>query len=111
MSATSAAFVGMSQAILYNSAQVAGGQSFIFNAIISVVVGGVLLTGGFGSVVGIFFGTITFAIVTQGIYYTDFDRNWSSLIIGVLLLGAVLMNNTFRKMALSATTKKKGAKA
>jgi simple sugar transport system permease protein len=110
LSATSAAFVGMCQAILYNSAQVAGGQSFIFNAIISVVVGGVLLTGGFGSVIGIFFGTITFAIVTQGIYYTDFDRNWSSLIIGVLLLGAVLMNNTFRKMALSYSPKK-GAKA
>ena len=68
-----------------------------------------LLTGGFGSVVGIFFGTITFAVVTQGIYYTDFDRNWSSLIIGVLLLGAVLMNNTFRKMALSYAPKK-GAK-
>ncbi|MDP3261340.1 MAG: ABC transporter permease [Tabrizicola sp.] len=110
LSATSAAFVGMCQAILYNSAQVAGGQSFIFNSIIAVVVGGVLLTGGFGSVVGIFFGTITFAIVTQGIYYTDFDRNWSSLIIGVLLLGAVLMNNTFRKMALSYTPKK-GARA
>ncbi len=109
LSSTSAAFIGMCQAILYNSAQVAGGQSFIFNSIISVVVGGVLLTGGFGSVVGIFFGTITFAIVNQGIYYTDFDRNWSALIIGVLLLLAVLMNNTFRKMALSATTKKKGA--
>lgn len=108
LSATSAAFVGMCQAMLYNSAQVAGGQSFIFNAIISVVVGGVLLTGGFGSVIGIFFGTITFAIVTQGIYYTDFDRNWSSLIIGVLLLGAVLMNNTFRKMALSYAPKKGG---
>jgi simple sugar transport system permease protein len=110
LSSTSAAFVGMCQAILYNSAQVAGGQSFIFNSIIAVVVGGVLLTGGFGSVVGIFFGTITFAVVTQGIYYTDFDRNWSSLIIGVLLLGAVLMNNTFRKMALSYSPKK-GTKA
>ena len=109
LSSTSAAFVGMCQAILYNSAQVAGGQSFIFNAIISVVVGGVLLTGGFGSIIGIFFGTITFAIVNQGIYYTDFDRNWSSLIIGVLLLLAVLMNNTFRKMALSYAPKK-GAK-
>ncbi|MBI1173071.1 ABC transporter permease [bacterium] len=108
-SSTSAAFVGMCQAILYNSAQVAGGQSFIFNAIISVVVGGVLLTGGFGSIIGIFFGTITFAIVNQGIYYTNFDRNWSSLIIGVLLLCAVLMNNTFRKMALSYAPKK-GAK-
>jgi simple sugar transport system permease protein len=109
LSATSASFVGMCQAILYNSAQVAGGQSYIFNAIISVVVGGVLLTGGFGSVIGIFFGTITFAVVNQGIYYTQFDRNWSSLIIGVLLLVAVLMNNTFRKMALSYTPKK-GAK-
>ncbi len=107
LSSTSAAFVGLCQAILYNSAQVAGGQSFIFNSIISVVVGGVLLTGGFGSVVGIFFGTITFAIVNQGIYYTDFDRNWSALIIGVLLLLAVLMNNTFRKMALSYSPKKK----
>lgn len=107
LSAVSAAFVGMCQAILFNSAQVSGGQSFIFNAIIAVVVGGVLLTGGFGSVVGIFFGTITFAIVNQGIYYTDFDRNWSSLIIGVLLLAAVLMNNTFRKMALTYSPKKK----
>ncbi len=107
LSATSAAFVGMCQAILFNSAQVSGGQSYIFNSIIAVVVGGVLLTGGFGSVVGIIFGTITFAIVTQGIYYTDFDRNWSSLIIGLLLLAAVLMNNTFRKMALTYVPKKK----
>lgn len=107
LSAVSAAFVGMCQAILFNSAQVSGGQSFIFNAIIAVVVGGVLLTGGFGSVIGIFFGTITFAIVNQGIYYTNFDRNWSSLIIGVLLLAAVLMNNTFRQMALTYTPKKK----
>lgn len=107
LSATSAAFVGMCQAILFNSAQVSGGQSYIFNSIIAVVVGGVLLTGGFGSVIGILFGTITFAIVTQGIYYTNFDRNWSSLIIGVLLLAAVLMNNTFRKMALIYTPRKK----
>jgi simple sugar transport system permease protein len=106
LSAVSAAFVGMCQTILFNSAQVSTGQSFIFNSIISVVVGGVLLTGGFGSVIGIVFGTITFAIVNQGIYYTDFDRNLSSLIIGVMLLIAVLMNNTFRKMAVNYTGKK-----
>ena len=105
-SSTSAAFVGMCQTILYNSAQVSGGMSFIFNAIVAVVVGGVLLTGGFGSVIGIFFGTLTFAIVNQGIYFTSFDANWASLIIGILLLLAVLMNNTFRKMALSYAPKK-----
>jgi simple sugar transport system permease protein len=96
-----AAFVGLSQAILYNSAQVAAGQSFIFNSIIAVVIGGVLLTGGYGSVVGIVLGTLTFSVVNQGIFYTGFDANWASLIIGVLLLVAVLMNNTFRNMALT----------
>ncbi|MBT9386818.1 ABC transporter permease [Pseudooceanicola sp. CBS1P-1] len=107
LSATSAAFVGMCGAILFNSAQVSGGMNYIFNAVVSVVVGGTLLTGGFGSVLGIFFGTLTFAVVTQGIYFTDIDRNWSSLIIGVMLLVAVLMNNSFRKAAISYSPRKK----
>ena len=106
-SSFSAAFVGIAQAILYNQAQVSAGQSFIFNSIISVVIGGVLLTGGFGSVAGIVFGTMTFAIVNQGIFYTGFNANWASLIIGILLLLAVLMNNTFRNMALAYTPRKK----
>jgi len=110
-SGMSAAFVGISQAILYNSAQVSAGQSYIFNAIISVVVGGVLLTGGYGSIFGIVLGTLTFAIVNQGIYYTGFDANWASLIIGILLLLAVLMNNTFRKLALSYAPTKGNAKS
>ena len=101
LSATCAAFVGMCQAILFNSAQVSGGMSFIFNVIVSVVVGGVLLTGGFGSVLGIVFGTLTFAIVSQGIYFTHIDRNWSNLIIGVILVIAVAMNESFRRLALA----------
>jgi simple sugar transport system permease protein len=105
-----AAFVGMCQAILYNSAQVSAGQSFIFNSIIAAVIGGVILTGGYGSVLGIVLGTITFSIVNQGIYYTGFDANWASLIIGILLLAAVLLNNTFRNMALTHATPRAKAK-
>ena len=105
-----AAFVGMSQAILYNSAQVSSGQSFIFNSIIAVVIGGVLLTGGYGSVIGVVLGTLTFSIVNQGIFYTGFDANWASLIIGILLLAAVLLNNTFRTMALSSAPRARGRK-
>jgi simple sugar transport system permease protein len=96
-----AALVGVIQTILYNGAQVANGQSFVFNSIIAVVVGGVLLTGGYGSVVGVVLGTLTFAIVNQGIYYTGWNSDWASLILGVLILAAVLMNNTFRRLALS----------
>ncbi|WP_026186958.1 ABC transporter permease [Ensifer sp. BR816] len=107
LSSTAASFVGMCGAIQFNSAQVSGGMNYIFNTIVSIVVGGVLLTGGFGSVVGIFLGALTFAVVNQGIYFTDIDRNWSNLIIGVMLMAAVLMNNTFRQMALSYAPKKK----
>lgn len=107
LSGFSAAFVGVSQAMVYQSAQVAGGQSFIFNSIMCVVIGGVLLTGGFGSVLGIVLGTITFSMVNQGIYFTDFNPNLGSVIIGALLLLAVLMNDTFRQLALSYSTKKK----
>jgi len=65
------------------------------------------LTGGFGSVVGLFVGTLTFAIVSQGIYFTHIDRNWSNLIIGVMLLLAVVMNNFFRKLALNYSPRTK----
>lgn len=107
LSGFAAAFVGVSQAMVYQSAQVAGGQAFIFNSIMCVVIGGVLLTGGFGSVFGIVLGTITFSMVNQGIYFTGFDPNLGSVIIGALLLVAVLMNDTFRQMALSYSSKKK----
>jgi simple sugar transport system permease protein len=100
-SAFGAAVVGVIQSVLYNSAQVANGQSFVFNSIIAVVIGGVLLTGGYGSVVGVVLGTLTFSIVSQGIYYTGWNSDWAALILGVLILAAVLMNNTFRRMALS----------
>jgi simple sugar transport system permease protein len=106
-SAFGASLVGVIQTILYNSAQVANGQAFVFNSIIAVVIGGVLLTGGYGSVVGVVFGTLTFSIVGQGIYFTGWNPDWASLFLGVLLLIAVLMNNTFRRMALSYGPRKK----
>ena len=104
---TCAAFAGALQVITFNSATSQANFGLIFNTIISVDVGGVLLTGGFGTVMGIVFGVLTLAIVTQAIGFTEIDRNLSFLIIGVMLLIAVLMNDTFRNLATSWSTKKK----
>ncbi len=100
------ALAGICQVIQFNSAQSATFFNLIFFTIIASVVGGVLLNGGFGSVAGVVFGTMTLGIVQQGINYTDIDRNLSLLIIGVMLLIAVLMNGTFQKLATSWSTKK-----
>jgi simple sugar transport system permease protein len=102
-----AAFVGVVQVMTYQQAQVAGGQSFIFNSIMCVVIGGVLLTGGAGSIIGIMLGTMTFAVVNQGIFFARLDPNIQFIITGALLLAAVLSNDRFRALALSAATKKK----
>lgn len=101
-----ASIVGVIQTLLYNGTSTSGGQSFVFNSVIAVVIGGVLLTGGYGSVVGVVLGACTFAIVNQGVFYTGWDSDWASLILGILLLSAVLMNNTFRRLALSGGKKK-----
>ena len=101
-----AAFVGVLQVMTYQQAQVAGGQSFIFNSIMCVVIGGVLLTGGAGSVIGILLGTMTFAVVNQGIFFARLDPNIQFIITGALLLAAVLSNDRFRALALSAASKK-----
>lgn len=107
LSGFAAAFVGVSQVLTYSAAQVAAGHTFIFNSIMCVVIGGVLLTGGSGSVIGIVFGTLTFAIVNQGIFFSGLDPNIGSIIIGALLLAAVLSNDTFRQLALSYSARKK----
>lgn len=107
LASMAAALSGVCETVLSNSATTTTNFALIFNTIIAVVVGGVLLTGGFGTVAGVFFGTATLAIVQQGIGYTPFDRNLSSLIIGVMLLIAVLMNDSFRIMATNWSSKKK----
>lgn len=107
LSGFAAAFVGVSQVLNFQSAQVAAGQSFIFNSIMCVVIGGVLLTGGAGSVVGIVLGTLTFSTVNQGMFFSGLDPNYGSIIIGTLLLIAVMSNDSFRRLAMSYSVKKK----
>jgi simple sugar transport system permease protein len=98
------ALAGICQVIQFNSAQSATNFALIFNTIISVVVGGVLLTGGFGTLIGIFFGTLTLAIVQQGINFTNIDRNLSNLIIGIMLLFAVFVNGSFQSLTSKVIT-------
>lgn len=73
------------------------GQEFIY--IICAVVGGCLLTGGYGSAVGAALGALIYGMVNQGIVYSGWDNNWLRAFLGVMLLGAVLVNEWVRKQA------------
>lgn len=68
-----------------------------FEAIIAAVIGGCLLTGGYGSAIGAFFGPIIFGMFVIGLTYTSFDQDWFQVFLGAMLLLAVIFNNAIRK--------------
>ena len=73
------------------------GQEFVY--IICAVVGGCLLTGGYGSAIGAMLGALIYGMVGQGIVYAGWDSDWLYAILGVMLLGAVLVNNWVKSRA------------
>lgn len=68
-----------------------------FEAIIAAVIGGCLLTGGYGSAIGAFFGSIIFGMVLIGLTYTSIDQDYYLVFLGGMLLIAVIFNNVVRK--------------
>lgn len=97
--AFAAFFAALLQATQFNSADSLRGDLREFEAIIAVVVGGTLLTGGYGSVVGAVLGAIIYAMVKQGIVITGVDGDWFKVFLGVILVLAVIFNNFIRQQA------------
>ncbi len=69
-----------------------------FEAIISVVIGGALLTGGYGSVIGAALGAIIFGVVQQGLFFAGVESSLFRVFLGVILLLAVILNTYIRRM-------------
>ena len=100
-----AAFVGSEQTFSYNTSSVDTGSGFIFIGIAACVIGGILLTGGHGSVLGTVFGSLTYGIIDAGVEYLGWNTSLAELFIGVFLLIAVLTNNYLRSMVAGVRSK------
>ncbi len=85
------------QVMEFGSAAADRGLLKEFEAIIAAVIGGCLLTGGYGSIVGACFGALIFGMVQIGILFTGVPNDWFQVFLGVMLLIAVLFNNVIRR--------------
>jgi simple sugar transport system permease protein len=92
-------FYGMHTLYAFNTVQSGEGVGNEFLYIIAAVVGGTLLTGGYGSAIGAAIGAFIFGMTTQGIVYAGWDPNWFKAFLGVMLLLAVLVNLYVKKLS------------
>ncbi|MCY4452587.1 MAG: hypothetical protein OXC01_11615 [Immundisolibacterales bacterium] len=81
-----------------NTADAAKGNLKELEAIAASVVGGVILSGGFGSIVGVVFGAVIFGLVQNSVFYISWiDGSYYRTFLGTVLLVAALSNETIRK--------------
>jgi simple sugar transport system permease protein len=91
--------VGMMYIVRLRSAVASQGIGSEFVFIISAVIGGCLLTGGYGSAVGASIGAIIFGMARVGIVFAGWDTDWFYAFLGIMLLVAVLVNDNTRRRA------------
>ncbi|CAN5285265.1 ABC transporter permease [soil metagenome] len=92
-------FVGMHLLFSFNTIQSGQGIGNEFLYIIAAVIGGCLLTGGYGTAIGTLIGAFIFGMTNQGIVYAGWNPDWFKFFLGAMLLFAVIANNAFRAYA------------
>ncbi len=98
--AASAALYACIQVLEVGTADVLRGQQKEFEAIITAVIGGTLLTGGYGSALGSAFGAFILGVTQLGIFFVPgFNSDWYAFVLGGLLLAAALVNNWILRRA------------
>ncbi|MFJ8042003.1 ABC transporter permease [Kitasatospora sp. NPDC096147] len=67
--------------------------------IVAAVIGGCLITGGYGSVLGGALGALIFGMVSKGIVYAQWNPDWFKFFLGAMLLLAALLNSWVKRRA------------
>lgn len=101
--AIAAWLVGMMDVVRLRSAVASQGIGEEFVYIICAVIGGCLLTGGFGSAIGAAVGALIFGMARVGIVFAGWDTDWFYTFLGIMLLVAVLVNDNTRRRAEAIT--------
>lgn len=97
LTAFSASVLAAIQSMTFFSADILRGTGIELDAITTAVIGGSLLTGGYGSVAGTALGALALGMARQGIVFADINADWYKIAIGTLLLVAVVLNNWIRR--------------
>jgi fructose transport system permease protein len=94
------AFAGWALIGRIGSVSPTSGQLANIESITAVVIGGISLFGGRGSIMGALFGALIVGVFTLGLRLLGADAQWTYLLIGALIIAAVAVDQWIRKVSL-----------
>ncbi len=83
---------GSMEAARTGSATSAYGNAYELDAIASCIVGGCSITGGVGTVGGVFAGVIIFNVISYGLTFIGISPYWQNVVKGLIIIGAVALD-------------------
>lgn len=93
------AFAGWALVGRIGSVSPTSGQLANIESITAVVIGGISLFGGRGSIMGTLFGALIVGVFSLGLRLMGADAQWTYLLIGVLIIAAVGVDQWIRKVS------------
>jgi simple sugar transport system permease protein len=100
--AVAASLVGVVSFTQASSATSEQGVGYEFYYIIAAVIGGCLLTGGYGSAIGAALGACVIGMAFEGVIYAGWDSSWDFTFLGLILFLAVAVNTIVYRRATRA---------
>ena len=86
-----------------NTADAAKGNLKELEAIAAAVIGGIVMTGGFGTVLGIIIGAFIFGIAKEAFFYIPgIDGSFYRVFLGLVIIASALLNENIRRRIMGA---------
>jgi ribose/xylose/arabinose/galactoside ABC-type transport system permease subunit len=94
LSAVTAGIAGFLSTLRFSAGSAVIGDPLLLSSIAAVIIGGVSLFGGAGSIVGTVIGSLIIAVLTTGLVMLNVDAFWQFIVVGAVVIVAVLIDQS-----------------
>jgi len=94
LSAVTASIAGVLSTLRFTAGSAVIGDALLLSSIAAVIIGGVSMFGGAGTVIGTVIGALIIAVLTTGLVMLNVDAFWQFIVVGAVVIVAVLIDQS-----------------
>jgi ribose transport system permease protein len=94
LSSTTAGIAGFLSTLRFTAGSAVIGDALLLSSIAAVIIGGVSLFGGAGSIIGTVIGSLIIAVLTTGLVMLNVQAFWQFIVVGIVVVAAVLIDQS-----------------